>query len=57
MLKITDIFVVFAFLTSLGLSGVNLKQIERFMFGLAVDSYKQGYINISDLERRLEQGK
>jgi hypothetical protein len=55
MIRLGQVIAVFGTLMALAASGYNLKWMERQMRNLAIESYKTGYISISDFNRKLEE--
>lgn len=55
MIRFGEILAVFGTIFALGASGFSLKWMERQMRALAIESYKTGYISISDFNRKLEE--
>ena len=55
MFRFAEALAVFGTLVALAASGYNLKWMERKMKGLAIESYKTGYISIADFHRKLEE--
>ena len=55
MFRFAEALAAFGALVALAASGYNLKWMERQMRSLAIESYKTGYISISDFNRKLEE--